>query len=94
MTKAEATDFGTERGTTRAEGVCLDTPWDGIAERLQKWKKRETWLSSADDDDWLKSRVPKAHWQAFKNAYAVPGVKFVKSYIKELKEDGLLKEMR
>lgn len=94
------TTRGTYFGNSRAESVCLDTPWDGIAKRLDKWNKKSTWLTSFDDDSKFHGRVlpektnDQEYLRKFRAAYVAAGLKFIKNYIKELKDDGLLQEKR
>jgi len=98
MTKTEAKDFGAKHGKMRAERICLEPPFHHLPEILTKWKSEKQWSMAADDDErWLRGKTPQMtndQWRSAKAAYVSAGLWFVKSYIKELKDDGLLQEMR
>lgn len=93
----EASELGKSHGKSAAERVCLEPPFHLLPEILPKWRKRSEWLEAAIDDLRYHGRQhvnTESLKSAFKKAYADAGLKFVEMYIKELKDDGLLKETR
>ena len=92
MTKKEAEKLGRDRGQSRAERVCLEPAFHLLPPILEKWSKRKTWFAAVDDEKELYDlgldSLPLE--SAFERGFISTGQKWVRNYIKELIDDGLL----
>lgn len=94
MTDKHSRAFGKEYGVTQAESICLEPPFHLLPPILEKYRTEKAWRKRAEDQkEFVVGRHPDVKWSAFKSAFVARGLKFVRDYIKELKDDGLLKDM-
>ena len=93
MTRAEAEKLGRDRGQSRAERVCLEPPLHLMPPILEKWSKRKTWFAAVDDEKQYVSGLDSLPLEsAFERGFVKAGEQWVRKYVKELVDDGLLKK--
>ena len=94
MTDQHSRAYGKERAITVAESICLEPAFHLLPAVLEKYRTEKAWRKRAEDEKkFVVGRYPDVKWSAFKSAFVARGLKFVLDYIKELKADGLLKDM-
>ena len=90
--------LGVERGTGVAERIGLEPAWDLMDEILRKWRQRAPWKESAERElEHLRPMGSKLEVAAFKKAFTKSfietGVQWIKAYIRENKQEGLLQDL-
>lgn len=97
-------EAGRQMAEMRAESACLEGSFDLLPPVLERRSKEETWMRewerelgyAAGRKDIAGELGPLTAGarKAFKEAYVREGVRWVRAYVRELKEDGLLTRRR